>query len=192
MPFTATSTDIVNQALMYMGGNQPPVTGTAPNFDDSPSGQAAKQFYTPIVQTVGRQFEWDMARNQFTLVLTPNGSSAPQWPYEYFYPSPAIDIWQLLPAVLTDPNNPLPTNWVVGNTLVASVQTKVIWANVQNALAVLNNSPTEAIWDSLYRESVVRLLASVMSMALAGRPDSAQAYLESYGAFEQIGEGRDS
>lgn len=187
-----TSNDIVNQALMYMGGNQPLVTGNAPNFDDSPSGLAAKQFYAPVVQTVGRQFEWDMARNQVALTLSANGNNLPLWPFEYLYPSNGIDVWQLFTAVQVDLNNPLPTNWIVGNTLVSSVQTKVIWANIANAVAIYNNSPTEAVWDSLFREAVVRLLASVMSMALAGRPDSAQAYLESGAAFETIGEGRDS
>lgn len=187
-----TSNDIVNQALMYMGGNQPPVTGTAPNFDDSPSGKAAKQFYTPVVQSVGRTFEWDMARNQVALTLTANVSNPPLWAFEYLYPPNGIDVWQILNSTQADLNNPLPSNFVVGNTLVASVQKKVIWTDVANALAIYNNSPTEGVWDSLFRESVVRLLASVMSMALAGRPDSAQSYLESYGAFEQIGEGRDS
>jgi len=37
---------------------------------------------------------------------------------------------------------------------------------------------------------VVRALASELAMALFGKPDVAQMYLESGAAFESIGEGR--
>ncbi len=182
------SAAIVNQAIQYMGGNQPPVTGNAPNFDDSPAGVAAKQFYSAVVQTAGRQFGWDFARNTFTLV--PSGNVAPDpWTYEYLYPPAAIEVWELKPAV-TDPNNPLPTNWTVANTLVAAVQTKVIQAGFANAVAVMNNNPSESVWDPGFREAVVRLLASVMAAAIAGKPDLAQSYLESASSFETSAESR--
>jgi hypothetical protein len=183
-----TSNDIANQAIVYMGDNQPPVSGNAPNFDTSTAGLALAKFYTPVVQTVGRKFGWDFARNQ--VVLVPSGNPAPvPWTYEYLYPG-IVEVWQLLPPVIADPNNPLPQRWSVGNSQVNDVQTKVIWSNLQNALANYNNAPTEATWDPLFREAVVRLLSSVLAVAIAGKPDTAQQYIESFGVFEGVGEAR--
>ena len=168
---TVTSTDIVNEAIQLIGDNQPLVTGTAPNFDSSPAGVAAAQLYTPTVQAVGRQFGWDFARN--TVALTLSGNTAPNgWAFEYLYPSNGIEIWQVQPQTLSDYNDPLPYNWVIGNTLITSVQTKVIWTSIATAYAAYNNQPTEAIWNALFRESFVRLLASELAMGLAGRPET--------------------
>lgn len=186
-----TSTDIANQAIMLMGGNQPPVTGLAPTFDSSTVGKALQQLYAPCVATVQRQFGWDASRRLFALTLSGNPANV-LWQYEYLYPSNGVQVWQLVPSVISDANNPLPTTYSIGNTLVGSVQTKVIWTNLQNALAHYNNNPTEAVWDPLFREAVVRLLASEIAMAVGGKPDVAQGYLQSGGAFERIAEDRDS
>lgn len=186
-----TSTDIVNQALQIMGGNQPPVSGVAPSFDNTPSGVAAAALYVPCVQTVARQFGWDFARKTVALSVTGNVAPFP-WNVEYAYPPNGVQVWQLMPAALTDLNNPLPTTWVVANAVVSGSQTRVIHTNVVGAQAVYNNSPNENTWDSLFREAVVRLLASEFAMALAGKPETAQGLLESGGAFESAGEARDS
>ena len=188
---TVTSTDIVNQAIMFFGDDQPLVTGVAPTFDSSPAGVAASKCYAPCVATVARQFGWDMARN--TVALTLSGNTAPfPWEYEYLYPTNGIQVWQLMPATLTDMNNPLPVNWSVANDEVEGVQTKVILTNQATASAVYNNNPSENVWDPLFREAVVRLLASEMAMAIGGKPDLSEALLQSGGAFETLGEGRDS
>jgi hypothetical protein len=187
---TVSSNDIANESLQLIGNNMPPVVGQAPNFDNSSAGVALQKLYTPCVQTVARQWGWDFARNTVALTLTGNSPADPSWLYEYAYPTSGVEVWQLIPATLPDPNNPLPVNWSVGNTQVAGAQTKVIWTNLQNAKANYNNAPTEGTWDPLFREAVVRLLASELAMATMGRPDTAQALLESGAAFESIGEGR--
>lgn len=186
-----TSTDIVNQALEMMGGNQPLVTGLWPNFNTAnPTGVAANLLYGAAVATVGRQFGWDFSRN--TVALTVSGNTAPfPWSVEYLYPANGVQVWQLIPPTLTDRNNPLPTNWVVANAVVSGTQAKVIQADLASALAVYNNNPTEATWDALFRESVVRLLANGFAMAIAGKPDTALEMLQSGGAFEALGEQRD-
>jgi hypothetical protein len=186
-----TATDVVNQAIQLIGDNQPPVTGNAPTFDSSPAGVAAASLYAPCVQTVGRRFGWDFARNLVALTLSGNPASI-LWPFEYLYPANGVQVWQLLPAAITDPNNPLPVNWSIGNAVVGGTQKKVIWTDLPNAQAIYNNSPNENTWDSLFREAVVRQLASELAMALAGRPDTAQAMLETANAFEGAGESRDS
>ncbi len=185
-----TSNDIANQAIQLMGDNQPPVTGQAPTFDTSPAGVALSKLYSACVQTVARQFEWDMARNTVNLTLSGNPAPFP-WTYEYLYPTNGVEVWQLAPASLSDANNPLPTNWVVANSVVTGQQQRVIQTNLQNALAIYNNNPNENTWDAGFREAVVRLLASELALALSGKPDTAQMLLTSGSAFEAIAERRD-
>lgn len=183
-----TSTDIVNQALQLTGDDGPLVTGVAPGFDESPAGVAASLLYTPTVQTVARQFGYDFSRNTALLTLTDNVPAL--WPYEYLYPGDGIEIRQLRPQMLGDPNNPIPVNWDVCNSIVDGVQKKVIQTDVQDALAIYTNQPSENLWDPLFRETVVRLLASGLAMALEGRPETARDMLESGGQFGQISETR--
>lgn len=186
-----TATDIVNQALWEMGGNQPPVTGNAPDFDASTAGKAAKYLYAACVQTVQRQFSWDASRKTIELVLTGNAAPYP-WTYEYGYPPSGIEVWQLSPMSEIDPNDPLPVNYVIANSVYGAppAQGRVIQTNLQNAQAIYNNNPSENTWDALFREAVVRLLASEFSLAIGGKPDQAQSILQSGSAFESIGEGR--
>jgi hypothetical protein len=190
-----TSNDVVNQAIFLIGDDQPPVTGNAPTFDTSTAGKAAAQLYGLCVRSVGRQFGWDFSRNQVVLAATGNGAPYPMgYLHEYLYPMAggdvAVQIWQLIPGVVADLNNPAPINWTVGNTLVAGAQKKVIWCDEAAPVAMINNSPTEATWDPLFQQAVVRLLASAMAMAIAGKPDIAQSMLESGSAFESLGENR--
>jgi hypothetical protein len=185
-----TSNDVANQAIQLIGDNQPAVTGQAPTFDTSTAGLALAKLYGPCVQTVGRQFAWDMARQ--TIALTLSGNPAPfPWSFEYLYPPNGIEVWQLHPNDLGDVNNPLPINWNVANNVVGGQQQRVIWANLANAFATYNNNPNENTWDSLFREAVVRLLASELAMALAGKPDAAQGFIETGSAFETVAESRE-
>lgn len=184
-----TSNDIANQAIMLMGGNQPLVTGQAPNFDTSTAGIALSKIYSACVATVARQFEWDMARNTVTLTLSGNTPPA-DWTYEYLYPANGVEVWQIRPQTLTDVNNPTPTTWAVANNVISGQQQRVIQTNVADAIAIYNNNPNENTWDATFREAVVRLLASELAIAVAGKPDTGMQLLNSGNAFEQIGEGR--
>lgn len=190
MPLTATN--IVNQACQLIGDNIPLVTGVAPTFDSSTAGKAAAQLYTLCVQAVGRQFGWDFARNQVALSASGNVGPFPMgYTGEYLYPN-GVQLWQLYGDLTVGDaiNNPAPVNWTVGNTLVSAVQKKVIWTSVPAPVALYNNAPAESTWDPLFQMSVVRLLASAMAMAIAGKPDVAEAMLQSGAAFESLGESR--
>jgi hypothetical protein len=80
------------------------------------------------VCAVARQFGWEFARNMVSLEMT--GNAAPLgFSYACTYPGKGVEVWQLMPPQpLSDPNNSVPVDWVVGNTLVNSAQTKVIWS----------------------------------------------------------------
>ena len=191
MSTTDTSNTIANSAIQMIGDNQPPVTGLAPSFDNSAAGQALQKLYAPCVATVMRQFGYDRARAQVALNLTGNTAPYP-FAYEYSYPAGCVQIWQLMPASIPDINTPLPQNWSVGNNVVAGVQQTVIWSNLAGAMAWFNNNPAESTWDPLMREAIVRLLSSELSLALEGKPDLSQSFLETGGAFQSLSETRDS
>ncbi len=298
-----TPADIVNRAVQFVGGydNQEPVTGTPPLFDSSVVGLAAGQLYDACVATVARQFGWDFARAVGDLVLTIN--TAPLgFEFEYAYPSNGIQVRQLVPPEIEDPNDPRPVRWVVGNntigltsaagyidfaanplpgatvtmngivytfvasgagtyevniggstaftvaslriklnasvdpaitvatygnetaganqrltvvydalgsggnayTLAASLavpsaatltggtsgQRRVIWTNLEDAVAVFTNAPSEDTWDALFTETVVRTLGSELALATAGKGDRSKNVLEQALGFEKMGEQR--
>ena len=184
-----SATDIVNQAILYIGDNQKPVTGSYPNFDSSVAGVVASILYAPCVQTVMKQYGWDFGRT--VKALTASGNAAPlPWSQEYLYPADGLEIRQLLPPSLSDPNNPAPIEWTIANVLVSAVPTKIIWTNQATASAVYSNFPPPSVWDVGFREAVARLLASEMAMAISGKPDVSEKTLESAGAFEGAGEAR--
>ena len=186
----ASSQAVANEAITLMGGNQPLVPAGAPNFDNSPAGEALQELYTPTVLAVARDFGWDFARNTAVLALSGNTPADPNWPLEYLYPGNGVEVWQLIPAVLADKNNPLPIRWTVGNTLVSNAQTKVIWTNLASAIANYNNAPTESTWDPLFLDTVVRRLAAALSTAIAGKADTAAMFNETSSAVEQVNESR--
>lgn len=185
-----TSNDVANQAIQLMGNNQPPVSGVSPTWDDSTAGIALQYLYAPCVATVVKQFEYEFARNTVTLSLTGNTAPIP-YNYEYQYPAAAVEILQLIPGgYVLDPNNPLPQTWSVANNLVNGVQTRVIQTNLASAKAVINNNPSENAWDAEFREAVVRLLASELAIAIAGKPETSSVLLESGSMFAAISRAR--
>lgn len=192
MPYTSTS--IVNEAVMMMGGNQPLVTGAAPNFDQSDTGKAAQLLYAPTVAAITRQSAWDFARTWVQLVVSGNTAPA-MFAFEYLYPTNCDQVIQVAtqPDDGDDLNDPLPTNWTVGNALVSSLPVKVLWTKLATAWCFFSSSaPLENIWDPLFHQAVVRLLSSAMSLAVAGKPDLAMSLIEQAGKFTELGEMRDS
>lgn len=185
-----TSNDIANEALLLIGGNQPVVTGQNPTWDDSTAGKALTYLYTPAFRAVLRTFGYDFARSTVALVLS--GNVAP-FPYalEYAYPSQGVEVGAIFTAA-DDVLNPLPYNYSVGNAVVSGTQQRVIWAEAAlvNAICRFTNQPTEATIDDLFHQSFVRLLASALVMAIAGKPDVAQGMLASGDAFERLAETR--
>lgn len=187
---TITSNTIANQALQMVGDNMPTVTGEAPTFDDSTAGVALQWLYTPCVQTAARQFAFDFARNTVGLTLSPNAAPHP-WIYEYVYPTNGVEVWQIMPASDADPNNPSPTNWLPANAVVNGTQQRVIHTNVQDAKAVFNNAPGPEAWDALFRESVVRLLASELAIAINGAPETSKVMQDGALGFVGIAKTRE-
>lgn len=186
------SNTIANQALQLVGNNMPQVSGYAPTFDSSPAGEALALLYTPTVQAVQREFGWDASRRFFALAVTGNaGPYLGGYAYEYRYPAAAVEIWNIGPQIPTDLNDPLPTNWTIGNTLVGGTQTKVIWSDVPSAYAFYNNNVNESCWDPLMQEAVIRMLASKLAVAIAGRPETSALMGQTAQQAVAMNKGRD-
>lgn len=170
---TATSNDIANEALVSAGWTEASVSGFAPTFDNSTVGLILQRIYQPVVNKMLRAFPWDCARKT-GVALVASGNLAPSpWAFEYIYPASCIQLWQVMPAAIGDPNDPLPQFFNVGNAQVGGVMTKVIWTDFAGALATFNASPLESVWDAGLREAVVAALAQRLALAL-GKPETAQ------------------
>lgn len=184
---TDPATDVVNEALAMVNQRDPLVTGVAPTFDNSPAGKMAQLIYEPTVQAVGRMFEWDMARR--TVQLTPTGNAIlyPVGWTEYRYPTNGIQVWQLVPGTSFDEHDPRPVNWQVANAVVNGDLVKVILTETEEPVAIYNNNPGPEVWDSIFRETVVRALAAKFAEGLSGRPETASYMLNTAGAFGQSG-----
>ena len=174
-----TSQDVVNEALALIGYDGNPVSAPGPNFDSSTPGQIAQRTYPYAVAAVSRLISWSFPRTVAALTVTGNAAPFP-WTHEYGFPANCIDVWQLAPTSLADPNNPMPVTWVRGVAVVASVQSSVLWTNLSPALAVFNGNPLESVWDPLFRETVVRYLAAEFAVAVLGKPDLAAMYAEQW------------
>lgn len=172
-----TSNDIANEALQDIGWNQVSVAGVAPTFDGTTAGLILQRIYQPCVAAVLRSYPFECGR-QIGLALTLSGNVAPApFAYEYLFPSNCVEFLQLMPPTFTDPNDPLPQLWDVGNAQVAAVMTKVIWTNVQNARGAYTITPIENIWDAGLRQAVVMRLGRGLALALS-KPETAAGLSE--------------
>lgn len=176
--------DIANRAIVLMSGfnSNVPLTGTpSTNFDETPLGIAAAQAYGGVVQTAGKMYGWDFSRN--LAILTFSGGTPPTWwQFEYLYPTSGIEIREVSPPVIADQNNPAPNRYTIATSTIAGIQHKVIWCNIADAVATISGQPNESTWDAGFTETVIRLLASELSMGAAGRPETGQLEYERSGA----------
>jgi len=188
-----SSTDIVNRAAAQIAG-QAQVSGTYPNFTGGGSVSLyANILYAGVVNMVARQQDWECFRTTAVLQLSSQGALYP-WNYEYLYPADCQKIRQITPATW-DKNDPQPVQWSVEEHTYAGAATKVIETNIAYAMIVYTTSypnVTEAQWDPLFAEAVVRTLASELSMAIAGRPDFSKVILGQAGQIVAGGAGKDS
>ena len=189
-----TSTFIANRAAAQIAG-EAQVAGTWPNFTGAGNVSTyCNILYAGVVNMVARQQDYECFR--FVAPLVPTGQTplAP-WSQEFVYPSDCLKVRQVTPQTW-DKNDPQPVEWSVEEHPNAQgAQQKVIGTNVANAQLVYTTSypnVTEAQWDSLFQEAVVRVLASELAMAIGGRPDFEKVLLEQGGQLIQVGAGKDS
>lgn len=193
MPAGLNSVDVTNSALEQIA-SQVQITSLT---DGSPAAKAALVVYAPTVQLMLRELDPDFARFTKALTLSAAPTPVPPWAYEYLYPDDMVRLRQVRPpgsgsGSLADPNDPVPVRANVAFDIIATVNTKVILTNQINALAVYTSSlVTEAQWDSVFADAVIRRLANPLAMALSGRPDFAEKILMQSAQMAQTAEAVD-
>lgn len=178
---------VVNSALEQIA-SQVRITSLT---DGTPAANAANVVYASTVQILLREVDPDFARFTAALVASGAATPVPPWAYEYVYPATCVRLRQVRPpgsgtGSLNDPNDPQP---IRANVAFDGANGKVILTNQQSALAVYTTSAvTEAQWDSVFTDAVVRRLANPLAMALSGRPDFAKTILEQSAMMAQTAE----
>lgn len=173
MPTGFTTATIVNSALEQIASQ----ARIALLTDGTPEANAAQTVYAPTVDLMLRELDPDFARFTATLVAAAGVPPYP-WSFQYAYPSNCLRLRQVRP-VTYDPFDPQPIRANVAVATVSAVLTKVVFTNQASALAVYTTSDTtEAQWDAVFADAVIRRLANPLAMAIAGRPDFAREILE--------------
>lgn len=183
-----TQLKVANRALVEIAQGNPLTGGdVSTNFDGSQNGIYAAELYNGAVRMLLRQQDWEFSRTVVVLSASGRGP-APGWSYSYTYPTVCERLRQVLPAS-PDPFDPQPVRWEVGN----DGSGQVIWTNVASAEATITtNAVTEAVWDDIFTEQMVRYLGSLLSMPVAGRPDFSKEMLDVAGKIGGAGMDRDS
>jgi hypothetical protein len=113
----------------------------------------------------------------------------------YFITSPG-DGYLPVPLVATATGGSQPgvgTGFVIDIITITFSSQRVIWTNEVSATIVLTtNLVTEAQWDSIFAEAVVRYLGSMLAMPIGGRPDFSREMLGQAGGLGEAGRDRDS
>lgn len=189
-----TPADVVNRALVEIAG-QATVTGVPPTFDGSAAGLAAGTVYQDCVEMLLRQADYEFARTWLPATAVTLGYSIPGWSASYQYPPDCLRLRQVLPPSW-DANNPQAVRWLVGTFSVRTTPVtfqKLILTNQAAAeLYYTTNFVTEADWDSVFTEAMVRLLASELAMGIGGRPDFSKELLNQAGGLVGANQERDS
>jgi hypothetical protein len=184
---------VINEALNLLGQQK---TITAFPNGTTPSNVAAI-VYAPLVNLLLREMDPAFARFTVPLTIAVAPPNYPPWLYEYLYPSDCMRLRQVRPpgtgtGSLPDVNDPSPIRANVAFDVISATVTQVILTNQVNALAVYtSNLITEAQWDSVFQDAMVRRLGNVFAMALGGRPDFARTILEESAAEASMGEAVD-
>lgn len=175
-----TQLEVACEALAQIG-----TRSTITALDDgSAEATYINLLYGPIRDflLVDGDYDWSMTSATLVELVT---SSFP-YAVSYPYPPDALRIRQLVPAApaALDPH---PVEWVVKN----SGGVRVICASEKAPFAFYTMAAAEGVWDAMFRQSFVRMLASALSFALENRIEASKVKLDEALGFAGIGKLRD-
>ena len=176
-----TALDVAREALAQIGTR----SKIASLEDGSAEATYINLLYAPIRDFLLTDGDYD-----FSLVATelvPLATApAPPWLYGYVYPIDALRIRQLFPKV-HDPLDPRPIEWTISSTLgVRQISTRAEAVQIHYTRAV-----AEELWDAMYRQAFVRMLASALAFALENRIEASKVKLDEALGFAGIAKVRD-
>lgn len=175
-----TQLDNTKRALAEIGTR---TTISAMN-DGSTEANYASLLYNPLRDFLLREGDYDWA-NGVESVVTLGAATFP-WTFAYQYPSGALRIRQVTPASVFT-YDPQPFQWNV----VAVGATRRIWTKALASHVIYTYGAPEDVWDPIFTEAFVRLLASALAFALENRIEASSAKLNEAISFAGIANLRD-
>lgn len=178
----ANSVTLTNRALATIGTRSQISSLT----DGSPEANYANILYTGLRDFLLREGDHDWSVREDSAVPIIPAPPHP-WLFAYICPSDAIRIRQIL-NTSSDLLDPQPFEWnVIWRANAREILTK------QEATGILLTfAPLEDIWDPIFTEAFVRLLASSLAFALENRIEASREKLSEALSFAGIANMRDS
>lgn len=175
-----TQLALVNEALAQIGdrSNLTTLVGTLP-----------QQIYANLLYGPIRDFllaEGDYGFSGTTVVASATTGAVSPWSFAYTYPADGLRIRQLIPAsfVALDPR---PVEWAV----VDSAGTRKIFVRETMSFVIYTRAVSEALWEPLFAESFVRMLASALQYALKNSAEGSKLKLDEALSFVGVASLRD-
>lgn len=182
----ASQLDIAREALAQIGTRSKIASLT----DGSAEAQYVNLLYAPLRDFLLREGDYDFSMVGAALVLADIDSpvsGAPPWGFAYEYPAGALRIRQVLPSDIIE-FDPRPMEWSV-----ASVAGQLHILTHRPANVAFYTAPVdEALWDAMFHQSFVRMLASALAFALENRIEASKQKMEEAMSFAGIANLRDS
>jgi len=173
--------EVAREALAQIG-----TRSTMASLDDgSAEATYVNLLYEPLRDFLLTDGDYDFSLSIKPLIALATVPATP-WFHAYPYPVDALRIRQLFPKD-SDPLDPRPVEWTTTtsfgprqiNTKVEMIQVHYTWA------------ATEEVWDGMFRQSFVRMLASALAFALENRIEASKVKLDEALGFAGIAKLRD-
>jgi len=178
----ANQLEVAREALAQIGTR----SKIASLDDGSAEATYINLLYGPIRDFLLTDGDYDFSLVAGILVPVPPPPPAPPWVYGYVYPTDALRIRQLFPKDY-EPLDPHPIEWTISSTLgVRQISTRAEAVQIHYTRAV-----AEDLWDAMFRQSFVRMLASALAFALENRIEASKVKLDEALGFAGIAKLRD-
>lgn len=176
-----TQLDIAREALAQVGTRSKITSLT----DGSAEAQYVNLLYNPIRDFLLTEGDYDFSMASIGPTLS--GFAPAPWIYAYAYPTGALRIRQLIPTTFSFVD-PKPVEW----NIYAQGANRLILARVPIADILYTAPVGEAMWDPMFEQSFVRMLASALAFALENRIEASKQKLEEALSFAGIANLRDA
>lgn len=156
----ASSLTICNKALSHLGIAKPIASLT----ENSAEAQACNLFYTEVLETTLRDFEWPFAAKYATLVLDESEPND-EWAFSYIYPTDCLAIRKILSGTRSDTED-TKIPYEIGQNSTGAV---VIFCDLEDAkLKYTVNSTNAGIYSSDFALALSYHLASFIAARITG------------------------
>jgi len=178
-----TQLEVAKEALAQIGTRSKITSLT----DGSAEATYVSLLYNPIRDFLLTEGDYDFSLNTITPVEL--SDDVPPWAYAYAYPADVLRVRQVIPARYDDDKlDPHPVEW----NILGDLDTRQIMTSEKIVLIMCTKPAIESLWDPIFRQSFVRMLASALAFALENRIEASKIKLDEALGFAGIGKMRDS